>query len=212
MEQAFGTPHVYDWASTSDAHPNVFAHCRFRNGKHQLTPDFALVQLIDPQSGKLKPMHDGAEGEYIFTHLDRQACGLVRYRTGDILRVQTSPCACGRTGFRMDIVGRSDDMLLVRGVNLFPSALQSVVGRFVPKVSGRIQIVLQQPGPKVEPPLKLRVEHAQGVADEELAELKKSIQSAIRSDLSVTTDVELVPTGALGRTETKTRLIVVQSQ
>jgi phenylacetate-CoA ligase len=103
-------------------------------------------------------------------------------------------------------------MLLVRGVNLFPSALQSVVGRFVPKVSGRIQIVLQQPGPKVEPPLKLRVEHAQGVADEELAELKKSIQSAIRSDLSVTTDVELVPTGALGRTETKTRLIVVQSQ
>lgn len=210
MEQAFGTPHVYDWASTSDAHPNVFAHCRHRNGKHQMTPDFALVQLIDPRTGALTPMHDGAEGEYIFTHLDRQACGLVRYRTGDILRVQTSPCPCGRTGFRMDIIGRSDDMLLVRGVNLFPSALQSVVGRFAPKAAGRIQVVLAQPGPKVEPPLRLRVEHASGLGEADRAALKKAIEAAIRTDLSVTTDVQLVPDGALGRTETKTRIIVVE--
>lgn len=212
MEQAFGTRHVYDWASTSDAHPNVFAHCKHRNGKHQMTPDFALVQLIDPQSGRLKPMHDGAEGEYIFTHLDRQACGLVRYRTGDILRVQTSPCPCGRTGFRMDIIGRSDDMLLVRGVNLFPSALQSVVGRFLPKVSGRMQVVLPQPGPKVEPPLRLRVEHAEGIGAAELAGLKKTLESAIRADLSVSAEVQLVPVGTLGRTETKTRLIVIEGQ
>lgn len=212
MEQAFGTPHVYDWASTSDAHPNVFAHCRHRNGKHQLTPDFALVQLIDPETGKLKPMHDGAEGEYIFTHLDRQACGLVRYRTGDILRVQTSPCPCGRTGFRMDIIGRSDDMLLVRGVNLFPSALQSVIERFTPQVAGRIQVVLPQPGPRVEPPLRIRVEHSGGAGKSELAALKKAIEAAIRSDLSVTTDIHLVVPGALGRTETKTRFIVVEPQ
>lgn len=210
MEQAFGTPYVYDWASTSDAHPNVFAHCRHRNGKHQMTPDFALVQLIDPHTGALKPMHDGAEGEYIFTHLDRQACGLVRYRTGDILRVQTSPCPCGRTGFRMDIIGRSDDMLLVRGVNLFPSALQSVVGRFAPKAAGRIQVVLAQPGPKVEPPLRLRVEHASGLGEAARAGLKKAIEAAIRTDLSVTTDVQLVPDGSLGRTETKTRIIVIE--
>lgn len=210
MEEAFGTPYVFDWASTSDAHPNVFAHCKHRNGKHQMTPDFALVQLIDPQTGALKPMHDGAEGEYIFTHLDRQACGLVRYRTGDILRVQTSPCPCGRTGFRMDIIGRSDDMLLVRGVNLFPSALQSVVGRFAPKAVGRIQVVLPQPGPRVEPPLRIRVEHAQGLGAGELGELKQAIESAIRTDLSVTAAIQLVPDGALGRTETKTRLIVVE--
>ncbi len=210
IEQAFGTPHVYDWASTSDAHPNVFAHCRHRSGKHQLTPDFALVQLIDPRTGALKPMHDGAEGEYIFTHLDRQACGLVRYRTGDILRVQTSPCPCGRTGFRMDIIGRSDDMLLVRGVNLFPSALQSVVGRFAPKAAGRIQIVLAQPGPKVEPPLRLRVEYASGLGEADRATLKRAIEAAIRTDLSVTTDVQLVADGMLGRTETKSRIIVVE--
>lgn len=210
MEQAFGTRHVYDWASTSDAHPNVFAHCEHRNGKHQLTPDFALVQLIDPQSGKLLEMRDGAEGEYIFTHLDRQACGLVRYRTGDILRVQTSPCACGRTGFRMDIIGRADDMLLIRGVNLFPSAVQNVVSRFAPKVAGRMQIVLPAPGPKVEPPLRVRVEHAEGLAGAELADLKKAMDIAIRADLTVTADVQLVAPGTLGRTETKTRFIVIE--
>ncbi|MGN6463763.1 MAG: phenylacetate--CoA ligase family protein [Pseudolabrys sp.] len=80
MERVWGTRHVYDWASTSDAHPNVFAHCAHRAGKHHLTPDLALVQLIDPVTGELKEMSEGAEGEYIFTHLDRQACALMRYR------------------------------------------------------------------------------------------------------------------------------------
>jgi hypothetical protein len=106
MERLWGTRHVYDWASASDAHPNVFAHCHVRDGKHHLTPDLVLVQLIDPASGEVKDIAEGAEGEYIVTHLDREACPLARYRTGDILRVRTSPCACGRTGFRMDIIGR----------------------------------------------------------------------------------------------------------
>ena len=209
MEDAFGTPHVYDWASTSDAHPNVFAHCRHRHGKHHLTPDFALVELIDPATGAIMPMADGVEGEYIFTHLDRRACPLARYRTGDILRVHTSACDCGRTGFRMDIIGRSDDMLIIRGVNLFPTAIQSVVGTFAPKASGRLQIVLDRPGPKVEPPLRVRIEHAEGLADAERSALKAAIEQAIRNRLTITTSVELVPPGRIARTETKTRLVIV---
>ena len=86
MEERWGTPCVYDWASASDAHPNVFAHCVHRTGKHHLTGDLVLVQLIDPATGALKPIEHGAEGEYIFTHLDREACPLLRYRTGDVLR------------------------------------------------------------------------------------------------------------------------------
>lgn len=210
MEQAWGTPYVFDWASTSDAHPNVFAHCKHRAGKHQLTPDFALVELIDPATGAILPMRDGAEGEYIFTHLDRRACPLARYRTGDILRVTTSPCACGRTGFRMDIIGRSDDMLIVRGVNLFPSAIQAVAGAFAPRTVGRLQIVLDRPGPKVEPPLRVRIEHAAGLGAADVAELKGAIEHAIRAELTVTASVEMLPPGGLGQTETKTRLVVVE--
>ncbi len=212
MEDAFGTRHVYDWASTSDAHPNVFAHCQHRQGKHHLTPDFALVELIDPASGKILPMEDGAEGEYIFTHLDRRACPLARYRTGDILRVHTKPCECGRTGFRMDIIGRSDDMLIIRGVNLFPSAIQSVVGGFAPKASARLQIVLDGPGPRVEPPLRVRIEHASGLGAAELGSLKADIEQAIRARLTVTASVELVPPGGIARTETKTRLVIVEAR
>ena len=157
-------------------------------------------------------MEDGAEGEYIFTHLDRRACPLARYRTGDILRVYTKPCACGRTGFRMDIVGRSDDMLIIRGVNLFPSAIQSVVGGFAPKASARLQIVLDKPGPKVEPPLRVRIEHAPGLGTTELADLRAGIEQAIRAKLTVTAKVELVPPGGIARTETKTRLVIVEAQ
>jgi phenylacetate-CoA ligase len=211
MEKAWGTPYVFDWASTSDAHPNVFAHCKHRNGKHHLTPDFALVELIDPATGKIVPMRDGAEGEYIFTHLDRRACPLARYRTGDILRVQTSPCACGRTGFRMDIIGRADDMLIVRGVNLFPSAIVALAGTFAPKTVGRLQIVLDRPGPKAEPPLRVRIEHAAGLEATDVAELKTAIEKKIRADLTVTASVQMLPPGSFGQTETKTRLVVVEA-
>lgn len=205
MEEAWGTPYVFDFASTSDAHPNSFAHCRLRDGKHQLTPDLALIELIDPDTGNVMEMSDGAQGEYVFTHLDRQACPLFRYRTGDIIKVRTSECACGRTGFRMDIVGRSDDMLIVRGVNVFPSAVQSIIGRFAPRVSGVMQIVLPRPGPAVIPPLQVRVE-----ASDANAELKAKIEQALRQELTVSANIEFASVGALGRTEKKSRLVVLE--
>lgn len=205
MEKIWGTPHVYDFASTSDAHPNSFAHCRHRNGKHHLTPDMVLIELINPETGALMDMAEGVQGEYVFTHLDRQACPLLRYRTGDIIKVYTSACECGRTGFRMDIVGRSDDMLIIRGVNVFPSAIQSVIGTFSPQVNGVMQIVLATPGPAVKPPLRLRIEAAN--ADQGL---KAAMEQTLRRELTVTTDIEFVPPGALARTETKTKLIVLE--
>ena len=206
MEAAWGTPYIYDWASTSDAHPNVFAHCEHRSGKHHITPDFALVELIDPKTGNIIEMADGVQGEYIFSHLDRQACPLLRYRTGDVIRVNTSECACGRTGFRMDIIGRSDALLIVRGADVFPSALQDVIGTFASQGIGPFQIVLSEPGPTVVSPLRIRVE-----SSGEGAYLKASIEQAIREELRVSSTIELVASGALGRTETKSRLIVLEN-
>ncbi len=110
----------------------------------------------------------------------------------------------------MDIIGRSDDMLIIRGVNLFPSAIQSKVGSFAPRTSGRMQILLDRPGPKAEPPLRVRIEHAQGLGSTEAAALKLEIEQAIRAQLTVTAVAELVPPGGVARTETKTRLVVVE--
>ncbi len=207
-EAVWGTPHVYDWASTSDAHPNVFVDCRERNGKHYLTGDLVLVELIDPATGAPRDLVDGAQGEYVVTHLDREASALVRYRTGDILQIDTKPCPCGRTGFRMQIAGRSDDMLIVRGVNVFPAAIVSVIGDFMPRVSGKAQIVLPEPGPRAEPPVRVRVECGEGLvlADAE----RETIERRIKADLSITARLDLVPFGTLERTETKTGLITIE--
>ncbi|VTU46312.1 Phenylacetate-coenzyme A ligase (plasmid) [Variovorax sp. SRS16] len=210
IEEAWGTPHVYDFASSSDAQPNNFSHCHVREGKHQTTPDMALVQLIDPAAGTLLPLEDGAEGEYIFTHLSRHACGLVRYRSGDVLKVRVGDCACGRTGFRMDIVGRTDDMLIVRGVNLYPSAVQAVVNQFEPQLAGSMQIVLKAKGPKVEPPLQVRAEVSAGIEGASLETLKAAFENACREQLNVRVRVECVAAGSLDRTESKAKLIVVE--
>jgi len=212
LETAYGTTGIFDLASSSDAHPNSFANCHVRKGKHHLTGDLVLVQLIDPVTGSPMELRDGAVGEYIFTHLDRQACPLLRYRTNDIVRVSTSPCECGRTGFRIDLVGRSDDMLLVRGMNVFPSALHSVVSSFMPKTTGKIRVVLDKPGPVVEPPLHIEVECSRDVTDGDRSELKTQLDSALRQHLSVTTDVAIKAFGDMERTAGKARLVVVKGQ
>jgi phenylacetate-CoA ligase len=208
IEQAWGTPHVYDFASSSDAQPNNFSHCHVREGKHQTTPDMALVQLVDPATGALLPLEDGAQGEYIFTHLSRQACGLVRYRSGDVIKVRTGACECGRTGFRMDIIGRTDDMLIVRGVNLYPSAVQAVVNQFPDVFEGPMQIVLKDKGPRVAPPLHVRVETRPGATDLESA--RAAFERACREQLNVRVEAACVPAGSMARTEGKARLIVVE--
>jgi phenylacetate-CoA ligase len=212
MQRVWGTSHVYDWASSSDAHPNVFAECRCGGGKHHLTPDLVLVQLIDGATGAVLEMRDGAEGEYIFTHLSRRACPLLRYRSGDILRVSTQPCDCGRTGSRMAIIGRADDMLIVRGVNVFPAAVRSVIGDFAPQLSGQMAIVLPVPGPKAAPPLRIRIECGEGVDPAGVGGLRAAIELRVRNELTVAIRAELVPFGWFPRTETKTRLVVIETE
>jgi len=116
-----------------------------------------------------------------------------------------TPCACGRTGPRVRCVGRTDDMLIVRGVNVFPTAIRDVVGAFAPRVSGHILVRPRAEGVKQEPPLPVEVELAQGsLPDDELA---AAIRERLRSVLVVTTDVELVPFGTVQRSEYKARLV-----
>jgi phenylacetate-CoA ligase len=141
----------------------------------------------------------------VLTHLRHRAAPLLRFRTRDHVHVRTTPCPCGRTGPRIRCIGRTDDMLIVRGVNVFPSALREVVSEFAPAVSGHVLVRPQAPGVKQEPPLPVAVELAQDRApDEPLAE---SIRERIRAVLVVQTRVELVPWGSLRRSEYKSQLV-----
>ena len=166
---------------------------------------FVHLELIDPESGDARELEDGAEGELVLTHLQHRAAPLIRFRTRDHVVVKTSVCPCGRPGPRIRCIGRTDDMLIVRGVNVFPSAVREVVSAFAPKVSGHILVRPGAAGVKQEPPLPVAVELAQDVTPED--ELAQAIGERLRSALVVQARVELVPWGTLQRSEYKSTLV-----
>ena len=184
---------------------SLWGECEAQDGMHLGARGFVHPELIDPDTGAALSLADGATGELVLTHLRQRAAPLLRFRTRDHVVVRTSPCACGRTGPRVRCIGRTDDMLIVRGVNVFPSAIREVVGAFAPAVSGNILVRPRAAGVKQEPPLPVSVElAAESAAGGELAE---TIRERLRSLLVVQVEVELVPFGSLERSEYKSHLV-----
>jgi phenylacetate-CoA ligase len=184
---------------------SLWGECEEQDGMHLGARGFVHAELIDPETGAARALADGATGELVLTHLQHRAAPLLRFRTRDHVEFHTGPCPCGRTSPRVRCLGRTDDMLIVRGVNVFPSALRDVVSAFVPEVSGHILVRPQAAGVKQDPPLPVSVELARGAsADDRLAE---AIRARVRERLVVQTRVELVPWGSLQRSEYKARLV-----
>jgi phenylacetate-CoA ligase len=166
---------------------------------------FVHPELVDPETGAALELRDGAAGELVLTHLRQRAAPLLRFRTRDHVLVKTSACPCGRTGPRIRCVGRTDDMLIVRGVNVFPSAIREVVSEYVPRVSGHVLVRPGTPGVKQEPPLPVTVELAREASPD--TALAETIRDRLRDVLVVQTRVELVPWGTLRRSEYKSKLV-----
>ena len=167
--------------------------------------DFIHFELIDPATGAVLPLADGVEGELVYTHLVHEAAPLLRFRSRDHVIVWTSPCACGRTAPRVRCIGRTDDMLIVRGVNVFPSALREIVNAFAPAVSGVISVRPRTQGFRQDPPLRIVVELAEGAGG--APDLAERIRKRIRDALLVTTDIDLRPFGSLPRSDYKSKLV-----
>jgi len=204
LEDGWGAK-VTEAMGIGDIGPSLWGECQAQEGMHLGARGFVHSELIDPETGASVALEDGATGELVLTHLQHRAAPLLRFRTGDHVRVWTSPCRCGRTSPRVRCIGRSDDMLIVRGVNVFPSAVREVVSAFTPDVSGHILVKPQAPGVKQEPPLPVSVELGRGARpDPELAE---AIREKLRSRLIVQTRVDLVPWGSLRRSEYKSKLV-----
>jgi len=181
------------------------AECEAQDGCHFMVPDYLLMEIIDPDTGTAQSMDaPRVEGEMVFTHLDRQCNPVVRFRTRDRLVIDTRPCTCGRTGPRLRCIGRSDDLLIVRGVNVWPSAIRDVILGFRPAVSGEMRVVLTQPGPMAPPPVLVQVETSDPAPPHDLAQ---QVEAALRAKLIFTARVELVPPRGLARTEMKAALI-----
>jgi phenylacetate-CoA ligase len=204
LEEAWGA-RVTEAMGIGDIGVSLWGECEEQDGMHLGARGFVHPELIDPDSGAALALEDGATGELVLTHLRHRAAPLLRFRTRDHVVVRVGTCACGRTSPRVRCVGRTDDMLIVRGVNVFPAAVREVVSTFAPDVSGHILVRPGAPGVKQEPPLPVRVELARdGTADAALAD---AIREKLRAALVVQTRVELVPWGTLQRSEYKSRLV-----
>jgi phenylacetate-CoA ligase len=190
IEDAFGLTALDIYGLSEVIGPGVSAEClEARDGAH-VNEDHFLVEVVDPQSGE--PLPDGAVGELVFTTLTKEALPLLRYRTGDLASVTREPCACGRTFARMSrIVGRTDDMLIIRGVNVFPSEVERVLLE-IDGLAPHYQLVVERPGHLDE--LTVEVE---GEADPRL------VEEQLGRALGLTARVRVGEPGSIPRSEGK---------
>lgn len=204
LEEAYGA-RVYDFGAgmgVSCDHPDY-------QGMHWVADDLMLYELLDPATHEPIPMVDGAEGEAVLTALVGGGMGFMRLTPGDIHRVTVSPCPCGLTGFRYRIIGRVDDMLKVKGVIVYPAAIDAVISGFIPRLTGEFRISLDEPPPRVVPPLRLRVERGTETARETLDGLAEEICRIMHERLRITPRIEWLEPNTLARSEHKTRFIEI---
>lgn len=202
IEQAFGA-RLFDFAGGLGAS----CGCPEYAGMHWVVGDLAVMELVDPVSREPIPFEEGAEGLAVFTPLEAPGLLGIRQTNGDLMRVHTKPCVCGQTGWRYEIIGRSDDMLKVKGVMVYPAAIESVIKSFVPRVTGSFRIVLTEPPPRVVPPLRLKVERGEATTEAELKALEDEVVEKMQRELKIRPAIEWLSPNTLPRSTKKTPLI-----
>lgn len=204
LEAGWGAQ-VTEAMGIGDIAVSLWGECGEKNGMHFSGHGFVHVELVDPATGAPVDFAEGAEGELVYTHLRHRAAPLLRFRSRDHVVVHVEACACGRTAPRVRCIGRTDDMLIVRGVNVFPTALREIVNEFQPAVSGVISLRPSRKGPRQDPPLKVLVEVGEG--GDAPADLAERIRNRVRDTLVVATEIALVPHGVLPRSSYKSHLV-----
>ena len=206
IEEELGLSAIDIYGLSEVLGPGVASECVHQEGLHVFEDHF-IVEIVDPQT--LEPVPDGEMGEVVFTTLTKEGIPVVRYRTRDISRIIPGPCACGRSLRRMErITGRSDDMLIIRGVNVYPSQIEQVL-LGIPMVAPHYQVVLTKRGSMDH--VEVHVEVAPQFAFDEVRELERlqsRVKSEIQSALAVSIAVKLVEPKSIARSEGKAKRVV----
>jgi len=209
IEEKWGLRATVNYGLTEVVGPGVAGECPEKAGMHILE-DIYYPEIIDPDSGETLP--DGRTGELVLTPLFKEGFPVLRYRTGDITRLLSGKCACGRTIRRMDyITGRSDDMIIIKGVNVFPSQIEEVLAGFR-EVSPHYRLILHKKRGVIKD-LEVQVELTpEGFTDryKELEALENRIKQSLRSTLSVGPRITLMEPKSLERTTGKAKRVVEQ--
>jgi phenylacetate-CoA ligase len=201
LERELGLAAVNFYGLSEMCGPGVAAECSAQDGLH-VQEDHFLAEVVDPDSGEA--LGEGAEGELVFTTLTKEALPLIRYRTGDIASLTAEPCECGRTLARITgLRGRLDEMLIIRGVNLYPSTVEQLL-LTVEEVAPHYRLIVERPGPMDE--LTVECEPAGEGVDRAL--LGKRIQRLLRDHTGIRIAVEVLDAGTVPRSEGKAVRVV----
>ncbi len=197
---------AYDIYGTSELSGPMFTECAEQKGFH-IWSDIALVEIIDPKTGE--SLETGEKGELTITILQKEALPMIRYRIGDITTMEEDVCACGRTHPRIQrIQGRVDDMLIIRGINVFPSQIEYAL-MAIPEVGEHFQIEVTRKGALDD--MLVRVElNKESFSDKinDLMLVRQKVEHRLRNSLNVNVDIELVEAGSLPRFEGKSKKVI----
>jgi len=193
LEQAWGAK-VCEMMGGTDLGVIYWGECAEQDGMHMLCQDHIIVELINPETDEVIPFEKGTTGELVYTAIGREASPVVRFKSGDHIIVTGTECGCGRTGPKIRCFGRTDDMLIVRGVNVFPSAIQDLVLQMQPETNGVMRVLADFDGHTTQDNLNVLVERGVNRPKEQDLELSEKVQRIIRDSLSFKAKVIIVDT------------------
>jgi phenylacetate-coenzyme A ligase PaaK-like adenylate-forming protein len=212
IRRGWGLEGVHEVMGLGDVMSLLWAECDDQGGMHFCGQRSVAVELVDPTTGAVVGWRDGAEGEAVYTTFAREATPALRYRSADHLVVTATACPCGRTSPRVHCVGRTDDMLIYKAMNVFPSAIRDIV---LDGFSGAVEPYLRiwkdhRRQVRFDHPIPLEVEAAPGLASDRYEQVARAIEAALRGRLQIRAAVSVLAPETLPRTAYKTPLVHVR--
>ena len=213
ISNAWGITHLREAMGLSDVMAGMWAECDHGNGMHFCAQRHVVIELIDPDSGNQIPWTEGATGEVVYTTFGREATPVLRFRSGDIVVVTDIGCTCTRTAPKISCVGRTDDMLIYKAMNVFPSAIRDVIlNEHSDRLSPHMRIWKERIDQvRFDHPIPIEVEGQEDIETDDTNVISRQIEASVRERLGVRVDVVFVATGTIPRTDYKTALVQVRS-
>jgi len=204
--------HLRETMGLGDVIPSMWGECEVEDGMHFNAQRYVMLELTDPETGQALPWREGATGEIVYTAFARDATPVVRYRSRDHAAVVAMGCACGRTGPRIRCIGRTDDMLIYKGMNVFPTAIRDlVVARFASRIEPMLRLwKTRRDQVRFDQPIEVDVEASGALDDAARAALAREIEDAVRGQLQVRIAVTVLERGGLPRGVYKNAIAAVR--
>ena len=212
ISRAWNTSHIRECMGIGDVMSALWGECDDASGMHFCAQRHVAVELIDPVTGAHVPWREGAEGEPVYTTFDREATPTLRYRSADHVIVLGTSCRCGRTAPKIRCIGRTDDMLIYKGMNVYPSAIRDVVlSRFSDAVAPYMRIWKERKEQvRFDLPIPLEIERGLELPASRLPSISGAIEAEMRRRLQIRVEVTIVEPRTIPRTAYKTALVQVR--